>query len=62
MGSRGELPLPVAARNMCGIEAGQPLLLVGFPAADLLVVHPAAAVARLLADLHAQALGGGYVG
>ena len=62
VGSRGELPLPAAARKMCGIAAGQPLLLAGFPSADLLMIHAARAVVRLLADLHAQAIGGGYVG
>jgi hypothetical protein len=30
VGSRGELPLPAAARRMCGIVAGQPLLLAPF--------------------------------
>jgi hypothetical protein len=56
VGSRGELPLPAAARQMCGIVAGQPLLLAAFPAHDLLVIHPASTIARLLADLHVQAI------
>jgi hypothetical protein len=62
VGSRGELPLPAAARKMCGIVAGQPVLLAAFPAHDLLVIHAARLVARLLADLHAQAIGGGCAG
>jgi hypothetical protein len=62
VGSRGELPLPAAARKMCGIAAGQPLLLVAFPTADLLMIHAARAVARLLADLHAQAIGVDHAG
>jgi hypothetical protein len=62
VGSRGELPLPVAARRMCRIVVGRPLLLAAFPGHDLLVIHPARTVARLLADLHAEAIGGGYVG
>jgi hypothetical protein len=62
VGSRGELPLPAAARQMCGIAAGQPVLLAAFPAHDLLVIHPARRVARLLADLHAQAIGVRHVG
>lgn len=62
VGSRKELPLPAAARQMCGIVAGQPLLLAAIPARDLLVIHPAHSVARLLAELHAQALRGGCAG
>jgi hypothetical protein len=57
VGSRGELPLPAAARKMCGIAAGDAVLLAAFPSADLLMIHAARAVARLLADLHAQAIG-----
>jgi hypothetical protein len=62
VGSRGELPLPSAVRKMCGVVAGQPLLLAAFPSQDLLVIHPARTVARLLADLHVQAIGGGCAG
>jgi hypothetical protein len=56
VGSRGELPLPAAARQMCGIVTGLPVVLAAFPAHDLLVIHPARTVAELLADLHAQAI------
>jgi hypothetical protein len=62
VGSRGELPLPAAARQMCGIEAGHRVLLAGFPSQDLLVIHPARTVARLLADLHGRTIGGGHAG
>jgi hypothetical protein len=62
VGSRGELPLPAAARQMCGIVAGQPVLLAACPSQDLLVIHPARTVAGLLADLHAQAIGVDRVG
>jgi hypothetical protein len=47
---------------MCGIAAGDAVLLAAFPSADLLMIHAARAVVRLLADLHAQAMEGGYVG
>ena len=57
VGSRGELPLPAGARQMCAIAPGQPLLLAALVAHDLLVIHPANAVARLLAELHAQVIG-----
>ncbi len=62
VGSRGELPLPAAARKMCGIVAGQPVLLAAFPSHDLLVIHTARTVAGLLADLHDQAIGGHHAG
>jgi hypothetical protein len=62
VGSRGELPLPATARRMCAIAAGQPLLFAALVAYDLLVIHPARTVARLLADLHAQAIEVRHVG
>jgi hypothetical protein len=62
VGSREELPLPAAARQMCGIVAGQPLLLAALIAYDLLVIHSARSVAWRLADLHAQAIGARDVG
>lgn len=43
------LPLPAAARRMCGIEPGPPLVLAAAVADQLLVVHPVVTVARLLA-------------
>jgi hypothetical protein len=62
VGSRGELPLPAGARQMCGIVAGQPVLLAVLTSHDLLVIHPAQTIARLLADLHDQAIGVHHVG
>ncbi|MFG3422536.1 hypothetical protein ACIBTZ_32795 [Micromonospora sp. NPDC049460] len=58
VGARGALPLPVAARQMCGITLHQVVLLAAVPARDLLVVHPSNTITRLLADLHAAVLGG----
>ncbi|MFI6244429.1 hypothetical protein ACIBEF_31730 [Micromonospora sp. NPDC050795] len=58
VGSRGELPLPASARQMCRVEPGQPVLLAAFITHDLLVVHPVGTVARLLSDLHHQLSGG----
>jgi hypothetical protein len=57
VGCRGELPLPVSVRQMCAISPGQPLLLAALTAHDLLVIHPASTVTRLLADLHTQITG-----
>ncbi|MFI5489125.1 hypothetical protein [Micromonospora echinaurantiaca] len=58
VGARGALPLPAAARQMCGINSHQVVLLAAIPARDLLVVHPSNTITRLLADLHATVLGG----
>ncbi|RIV40007.1 hypothetical protein D2L64_06680 [Micromonospora radicis] len=62
VGSRGELPLPASVRQMCAIVPAQPLLLAAIVSHDLLVIHPASSVAWLLADLHAQVIGGRRVG
>ncbi|WP_157756853.1 hypothetical protein [Plantactinospora sp. KBS50] len=43
---------------MSAILPGQPLLLAALVVHDLLVIHPASTVTRLLTDLHAQAIGG----
>ncbi|MCG5465501.1 hypothetical protein MED01_003785 [Micromonospora sp. MED01] len=58
VGSRGELPLPASARQMCRIEPGQPVLLAAFITHDLLVVHPVSTVARRLSNLYCQLAGG----
>ncbi|MCW3842863.1 hypothetical protein ONA70_22450 [Micromonospora yasonensis] len=58
VGTRGALPLPAAARQMCGITSHQVVLLAASPARDLLVVHPSNTITRLLADLHAAVLEG----
>ncbi|MGH3712477.1 MAG: hypothetical protein ACRDT4_03310 [Micromonosporaceae bacterium] len=55
---RGELSLPAAARRMCGLPPGVPVLLAASPAQNVLVLHPASAVARLLVEHHARLAGG----
>jgi len=50
VGDRGELALPAAARRMCGIATGPPVLLVAALPHDVLAVHPAHLIAGLLAD------------
>lgn len=57
VGSRGELPLPASARQMCRIEPGEPVLLAAFTTHGLLVVHPISTVTRLLTELHDQLAG-----
>ena len=54
--------LPASARQMCAIGPGQPLLLVALVAHDLLVIHPASTVIRLLAHLHAEIIGSRHAG
>ncbi|GLZ28063.1 hypothetical protein Lesp02_02530 [Lentzea sp. NBRC 105346] len=46
---RGAITLPAAARRMCGVELGPPLTLAAAVRQQVLVVHPAATVAALLA-------------
>ncbi|MFU8849486.1 hypothetical protein ACNAW0_00605 [Micromonospora sp. SL1-18] len=58
VGTRGALPLPTAARQLCSINPHRPVLLAAIPARDLLIVHPSNTITRLLADLHAAVLGG----
>jgi hypothetical protein len=50
--ARSELTVPAATGQLCGIERGSPVLLAGYPAADLVVIHPVSIVARLLRHLH----------
>ena len=54
VGSRGVLTLPAAARSMCSIEPGVPVVLLASPGQNLLVVHPASTITRLLAQHHAR--------
>jgi hypothetical protein len=54
VGDRGELALPAAARQMCGIQARSTVVLAAYPGLALLVVHPAHSVARLLSQHHTR--------
>jgi hypothetical protein len=54
VGCRGEVALPAAARSWCGIAVGGSVVLAAAVAEKLLVVHPAATVAALLAEHHAH--------
>lgn len=56
---RGAITLPATARRMCGIPTGPPVLLVADVRRERLVVYPAAAVVRLLADHDSGLIGGG---
>jgi hypothetical protein len=59
LGDRGELALPAAARQMCGIAASSAVVLATYPELDLLVVHPVSTVALLLNKHHARLAGTG---
>jgi hypothetical protein len=54
VGDRGVLTLPAAARSMCHIEPGQPVVLLALLPQNVLVVHPASTVTGLLAQHHAR--------
>jgi hypothetical protein len=58
VGGRGELALPAAARRMCGIVPGVPVLVAACPAREVLVVHPARLVVELLCRWYGEAAGG----
>jgi hypothetical protein len=58
VGSRGELTLPVSARVLAGLDMAARVVLVAVPARDLLIAHPPALVARLLAAHHGHQPGG----
>ncbi|MGC4834844.1 hypothetical protein ACLQ3D_10115 [Micromonospora vinacea] len=56
VGTREELPLPAAARHLCGIAPGEPVLLAALPRQNRIVVHPSNTITAVLADLHARIL------
>jgi hypothetical protein len=47
---RGALQFRAQLRHLCGIELGPPLVLAAMVDAQVLVVHPATVVAKLLAE------------
>ncbi|WP_174534869.1 hypothetical protein [Micromonospora chalcea] len=55
--TREELPLPAAARHLCGIAPGEPVLLAALTRRNRIVVHPSHTITAVLADLHARILG-----
>lgn len=57
--TRGEIALPAAARQLCGITVpGPQVLLATSPAQDVIVVHPARTLARLLVEHHTNLTAG----
>jgi hypothetical protein len=55
---RGALHLPAAARRMCGIHTGPPVMLAAAVSEQTLVIHSAAIAAGLLAAHYADLLDG----
>jgi hypothetical protein len=43
---------------MCGIDPHQPVLVVAYPAWEMLVIHSIDRVAQVLAEFHARLIGG----
>jgi hypothetical protein len=58
MDSRGALHLPAAARRMCSVDLGPPVVLAASVPEQTLVIHPEKVAARLLASHYANLLGG----
>jgi hypothetical protein len=55
--NRGALALPAAARRMCGITLGPPVVLAAAVGEQLLLVHSAATVAGLVAMHYTTLMG-----
>jgi len=55
--ARGELALPAATRQFCGIACGSPIVLAAYPSMGVVAVHPADTVAGLLRDFRARLAG-----
>jgi hypothetical protein len=57
MDDRRALALPVAARRMCGIAIGPPVVLVAAVPEQTVLIHPAITVIRLLAAHYRTLIG-----
>jgi hypothetical protein len=54
--ARGAIAPPAALRHLCGIEHGPPLVLAAAVPEQVMVIHPAATVAHLLAEHYTNLL------
>ncbi|MEV0561457.1 hypothetical protein [Dactylosporangium sp. NPDC050588] len=50
IGATGLLAVPAATRRLCNLASGDLVVLLAAPQRQLLLIHPARTVARLLAD------------
>jgi len=53
---RGAIKLPTSLRRLCGLECGVPVVLAAVVPEQVMVVHPCATVAQLLADHYTDLL------
>ncbi len=53
---RGAIKLPTALRRLCGLECGVPVVLAAVVPEQVMVVHPSATVAQLLANHYTDLL------
>jgi len=60
--SRAQITVPVAVRRLAGIDAGSAVVLAAIVGQQVLVVHQAADVVRLLRRTHMRILGGRHDG
>lgn len=56
--SRAQIAVPIAVRRLAGIDSGATVLLAAIIERQIIVVHRAVDVARLLRRAHARILGG----
>ncbi|WP_203909069.1 hypothetical protein [Rhizocola hellebori] len=57
IGSRGDIGVPAAVRDLSGLRPGHEVLLAALTGRGVLIVHCAATVARLLGRMHRRILG-----
>ncbi|WP_412749573.1 AbrB/MazE/SpoVT family DNA-binding domain-containing protein [Krasilnikovia sp. M28-CT-15] len=55
---KGRLRIPIRLRRWCGLPLGSRALLVADPETGQLVVHPSAALDRMINRRHAEVFGG----
>jgi bifunctional DNA-binding transcriptional regulator/antitoxin component of YhaV-PrlF toxin-antitoxin module len=57
LGCRGDLALPAAVRQLWGIRPHDLVIVAGYPARNVIVIHPLDPVTALLAEFHTHLVG-----
>jgi len=57
LGCRGDLALPVAVRQLCGIDPHEPVIVAAYPARNMMVIQPLDPVTALLTEFHTHLVG-----
>jgi len=57
VGSRGDISLPAAVRTLVGITSGAPVFMAALVTRNLLVIHSAGAITRLLRRTYDRLIG-----